>query len=135
MRKFLKGILGWILKEPPITAATETFTETTSQLVAAGTAVDLYTLTVPSRCSMQLIGFGNNSLVWGTVYWEILVDGLSAYPRTARIYDQIGLESGRQAFQNINVLGGHTLTIRATNPSAADCMMGMALEYVLFYPN
>jgi len=138
MRQFLRGILNWIQREPPDPSGSENFVETTSQTIPAGAAVDLFTVTVPSRCSMELVGFGNTCgtlLAWKTVYWEILVDGISAYPRGTRILDQIGFETGRQLFQKVVVPGGHTLVVRATNPTAAACDMGMALEYVLNYPN
>jgi hypothetical protein len=138
MKNFIQGFLNLFRREEPTAESSETFVETTSQVIPLGTAVDLFTFTVPARCFMRLLGFGNTCgtlLSWGLVYWEVLVDGISACPGTVRIYDQLGFETGRQMFQNINVPGGHTLIVRATNPTAANCDMGMALEYVLFYTN
>jgi len=138
MRKFLQGILKWIQDEKPDYSSSQSFVETTSQAIPIGATVDLFTLTIPSRCSAEVVAFGNTVgtlLSWRTVYWEILVDGISAYPRGVRIYDQLGFETGRQAFQTIPIGGGHTLVIRATNPTAAICDMGIAVEYVLNYPN
>lgn len=137
MINLLKGFNQLFKKKEMSVPSSETFVETVSMVVPAGGRLDLFALTVPPKCSARLLGFGNTCgtlLAWGTVYWTILVDGTPVYPYL-RILDQLGFETGRQSFKNIDIPGGHVLTIRAYNPTAADCKLGMSLEYVLFYVN
>jgi len=111
----------------------EVFVENWSQNVPIAGSVDLVTMTVPSRCSMRLISFGNYSgtvAAWGTIYWEFFVDGSVIYPYN-RIMDPLGYSGARQGIQDVNISGGHTLIIRANNPTAAICGMGIILEWEL----
>ena len=116
----------------------ETFVETYSAVVptAAPSLLDLFTITIPAKAIFRGITFGNicgTLLAWGTVYWVFLLDGLPLYPYQT-IMDQVGFATSRQNIQGIDITGGHTLVIRAYNPTAGDCRMGISLEYVLEYP-
>ena len=110
------------------------YVENWSRFVPIAGSVDLVTMTVPARCFMRLVSFGNYSGThgaWGTIYWEFFVDGSLIYPYN-RIMDPIGYSGARQRIQDVNISGGHTLVIRANNPTAAICGMGIELEWELF---
>ncbi|MCJ7828478.1 MAG: hypothetical protein MUP81_01910 [Dehalococcoidia bacterium] len=120
-------------KEREIVQRTEICIQNYSENVPIGGSYDLIALTVPARCSIRLISFGNYSgttAAWGTVYWDFLVDGSLIYPYS-RIMDPLGYSGARQSIQGVYIPGGHTLIIRAYNPTAAICAMGISLEYEL----
>lgn len=120
-------------KRPERIYKKEVFIQNYSQNVPIGGNVNLVNMTVPSRCSMRPISFGNYSgtaAAWGTIYWDFLVDGSLLYPYN-RIMDPIGMSSSRQGIQGIDISGGHNFIIRAYNPTAAICAMGISLEYEL----
>jgi len=104
-----------------------------SENVPIGGSYDLITLTVPVRCSIRLISFGNYSgttAAWGTIYWDFLIDDALIYPYS-RIMDPLGYSGARQSIQGVDISGGHTLVVRAYNPTADVCAMGISLEYEL----
>jgi len=121
-----------------MTIRSEIFIQNFSYLVptAAPAYTDLFEIVIPAKAVFRVISFGNycgTLAAWGTVYWDFLVDDFPLYPYN-RIMDQIGYGTGRQAVQGIDLTGGHHFRIRAYNPTAADCQMGISLEYVLEYP-
>lgn len=114
----------------------ETFIQNFSGLVPLGGNLDLFTIVIPAKAVFRAISFGNycgTFLAWGFVYWEFLHDGYPLYPYQ-RVLDQIGFGTGRQNVQGVDIEGGHEFRIRAYNPTAANCNMGISLEYVLEYP-
>lgn len=117
-------------------ALIERFIQNYSQSVPAASAVDLIEVTVPAKAILRIADFGNyidTVTAWGTVYWEFYSDDKPMYPYE-KIMDQIGFGTGRQAVQAVDLRGGHTLRIRAVNPTAGAVKMGISLAYDLAYP-
>lgn len=101
--------------------------------VAIGGTSDLFTLQVPTKCRWRLISFGNYTgtiAAWTVIWWEFLGNEVPISPYE-RIMDQLGYGPQRQEMQQIEVPGGSTVVIRAHNPTAAICAMGISLEYEL----
>lgn len=120
----------------------ETFVENYSAAVPAAALgvpgqVDLFTIVVPSKAVLTVIGFGNyigTLAAWTFVWWDFLADGYGLYPLN-RFFDQVGFGTGRQAVQSVPVQGGHTLIVRAFNNTAGIVNMGISIEYLLEYPD
>lgn len=117
--------------------SSERFIQNFSAVVptAAPAYIDLVEIIVPAKAVMRVIDFGNYCgtwAAWGTVYWDFLCDDQPLFPYN-HIMDQIGFGTGRQVVQAVDVFGGHRFRIRAYNPTAADCRMGISLAYDLIY--
>jgi len=114
----------------------EIFIQNYSYLVPDGTDYDLFTITVPAKAVLKVLSFGNYTdtvLAWTFISWIFYLDDHPMYPLNA-IFDQIGFGTERQRVQGVEITGGHTLRVNAVNPTAADCRMGISLEYELSYP-
>jgi hypothetical protein len=113
----------------------ERFVQNYSAAVPIGGTSDLFTIIVPVKAKLRLRGFGNYAgtlAAWGTIYWAFLLNGGPFYPYE-RILDQLGYGAQRQDVQPIEISGGSTLIVRAYNPTAAICDMGISLDYELEY--
>lgn len=107
-----------------------------SDVVPFGGSLIEMTMIVPAKALMTVKEFGNSCgtlLAWGVVYWEFQIDGYPAYPYN-RVMDQLGFQTGRQGIQEIVIPGGHSFTIIAYNPTAANCRLGISVGYELAYP-
>lgn len=119
--------------EPTFIPHSRSYTHNYSQLIPAGSSGDLFVFAVPSPALFKLTHFGNYTetrAAWGMIFWDFIVNGLIYYPGD-HIMDQIGYGQHRQNIDGIELPGGSSLIIRASNPTIADCKMGISLDYVL----
>ena len=112
----------------------EYFRENASvQVLAGAVRTVIMSLTVPTKARLQLTGFGNYTdtvAAWGTIYWEILVNGvpIEYMGGTPRIMDQVGYAAQRQASTEVMIPGGALLQVVGSNPTAGNVNMGVSLE-------
>jgi hypothetical protein len=120
---------------PINTGRTERFRENWSVLVPDVTTVALWTYTVPSKCRLRLLSFGNylgTVAAWGFVVWALLCNNQRVAPYEA-VLDQIGYAAQRQTVTELEFGGGSLLQVTAYNGTAADCQVGVSLEWELIY--
>jgi len=114
---------------------TERFTREYYALVPDADVADLVEIIVPAKTTMRLLDYGNfcgTPAAWGFVYWNFYHDDKALYPYEL-VYDRVSFGTGRQFVQPVEIHGGHRFRVRANNPTAADCRMGVSLCWEFEY--
>lgn len=118
---------------------TELFAENHSVQVLAGavrTVIANFTVPCKTRCRfLKFANYTDTVAAWGTIYWEILVQGvpIEYAGGTPRIMDQVGFAAQRQEFTNKEFSGGTLIQVVGSNPTAGNVFMGVSLEFLGIY--
>jgi len=135
LRKFFHALSLWAKHQDLTQSRKQTFIENLSADVPINGTYDLFTFIVPSKSKFRLVSFGNYTdsySAWGTIFWSFYLNDTLIYPYE-KILDQIGTGAHRQPIQPVEVFGGSTFRIQASNPTSAIVAMGVSLRWELYF--
>ena len=110
--------------------------ENWSEIVLANATQDIWDFTVPMKCVLELVEFGNymdTVAAWGTNYFYFTQNGVpfnfaGGYPN---ILDQVGYAAQRQRFDPICFTGGNRIQCWGVEATGANVDMGISVGYNL----